>query len=260
MKFFKMIGFCLLLGVLVACGGEGPINDGNGRGASGGGGAPPPPPPFGSNGGGALNEQAAATSGEQTFKLEGWADNWFAVYLGETLLAEDSVPITTERSFNAEVVTFKADYPLQLNFVLKDFKENDTGLEYIGARNQQMGDGGFIMQLTDVGRGEIVAVSDGSWRCLVIHEAPLDKSCEGESAPVAGEGACTFRAEVEPAGWMTAGFDDSGWSSAVVHSFSSVSPKDGYDEIDWDGAAELIWGPDLETDNTVLCRVTVAGP
>ena len=35
-----------------------------------------------------------------------------------------------------------------------------------------------------------------------------------------------------------------------------VGPKDGYDAIDWDGSATLIWGTDLEIDNTVLLRTT----
>ena len=56
-----------------------------------------------------------------TFQLEAWADNWFATYLGEELIVEDSVSITTERSFNAETGTFEASYPLNLNFILKDF-------------------------------------------------------------------------------------------------------------------------------------------
>ena len=42
---------------------------------------------------------------------EVWADNWFAFYLGERLIVEDSTPITTERSFNAEAFVFNADYP-----------------------------------------------------------------------------------------------------------------------------------------------------
>ena len=79
-----------------------------------------------------------------TFKLEAWADNWFAAYLNQQLIVEDSVPITTERSFNAEEVTFSADYPLTINLVIKDFKQNDTGLEYIGTPRQQMGDGGEL--------------------------------------------------------------------------------------------------------------------
>lgn len=206
----------------------------------------------------AINEaDAGADSG---FMLEGWADNWFAVYIEDTLLLEDSVPITTERSFNAEVVTFEADYPLHLNFILKDFKENDTGLEYIGAGNQQMGDGGFIMQLTDLDSGAIVAVTNADWACTVIHEAPLDKSCEGESSPVAGVAPCTYSAVAEPEGWKSATYDDTAWAATTVHAAAAVDPKGGYDDIDWVDSAAFIWGPDLESDNTVLCRVTVNAP
>ncbi len=32
---------------------------------------------------------------------------------------------------------------------------------------------------------------------------------------------------------------------------------DPYDEIEWDSAAQLIWGTDLLSDNTVLLRATV---
>lgn len=194
------------------------------------------------------------------FQMDAWADNWFAAYLGEELIVEDSVSITTERSFNAETATFEAGYPLNLNFILKDFKENDTGLEYIGERNQQMGDGGFIMQITDLTTGDVVAVTNEAWACLVIHEAPLDKSCENEANPVAGEAPCTFTDRGEPEGWMSADFDDSGWTATTVHSASAVAPKGGYDQINWSGDAQFIWGPDLETNNTVLCRATVTAP
>ncbi|MGI9251503.1 MAG: hypothetical protein ACR2PR_09935 [Pseudohongiellaceae bacterium] len=173
---------------------------------------------------------------------------------------EDSVPITTERSFNAETVRFDGDFPLSLNFILKDYKANDTGLEYIGRRNQQMGDGGFIMQLTHSPSADVIAVSDSSFRCLVTHEAPLDKSCESESDPVAGVAPCQFNSLDEPAGWMDSGFNDIGWPNATVHTEAEVSPRNGYDDIDWHADAELIWGPDLETDNTLLCRVTVTAP
>ena len=37
-----------------------------------------------------------------SFTVEVWADNWAAVYANGELVGEDSVPITTERSFNAE--------------------------------------------------------------------------------------------------------------------------------------------------------------
>lgn len=207
-----------------------------------------------------VNTSTAETEGSNTFQLDAWADNWFAAYLGEELLVEDSVSITTERSFNAETVTFEADYPLHLNFILKDYLENDTGLEYIGARNQQMGDGGFIMQLTDTATGNVVATSNADWACTVIHEAPLDKSCEAESDPVAGTAPCTFTDLGEPDGWKLTDYDDTNWSATTVHSANAVSPKDGYDEIRWDAGASLIWGPDLETNNTLLCRITVLEP
>jgi hypothetical protein len=205
-------------------------------------------------------QQNADLSGVITFRMEAWADNWFAAYLDDKLIVEDSVPISTERSFNAETVEFVANYPLHLNFVLKDFKENDTGLEYIGARNQQMGDGGFILQLTDTASGQVVAVSNTAWACTVIHTAPLDKACEKEANPLAGTAPCAFTALGEPDGWRSAAFDDSGWTATTAHSAQAVSPKDGYDQIHWDASAQLIWGPDLETDNTILCRVTVNAP
>lgn len=79
------------------------------------------------------------------------------------------MPITTERSFNAETIVFEAAYPLTLAVEAKDFKETDSGIEYIGERNQQMGDGGFILQVIDDSTGEVVAVSDDSWTMLAIH-------------------------------------------------------------------------------------------
>ena len=192
-------------------------------------------------------------------KGEVWADNWFAFYLGERLIIEDSTPVTTERSFNAEAFVFNADFPLQLNFVLRDFKENDTGLEYIGARNQQMGDGGFIAQFADADTGATIAVTNADWRCLVTHEAPLDRACEEEAEPAAGVEPCTFTSQPEPEGWKRADYDDSAWPSAVPFSAGDVRPKGGYDAIDWQPEAQLIWSADLETHNTVLCRLAVAG-
>lgn len=192
----------------------------------------------------------------ETLSADVWADNWFEMRIDGAQVAEDSVPITTERSFNAESFSFEAERPFVIGLVAKDFKENDTGLEYIGARNQQMGDGGVILQIMNEA-GELVAVSNDGWQCLVIHSAPLDKSCEGLSNPVAGEGACTFEASEEPDGWDVADFDASSWPLADVYSAREVGPKDGYDKITWADDAELIWGPDLEQSNTVLCRLTV---
>lgn len=196
----------------------------------------------------------AATA--ETFTADVWADNWFSLHVNGALVAEDSVPITTERSFNAESFAFTAQRPFVLGLIAKDFKENDTGLEYIGTRRQQMGDGGVILQIKDVS-GEAIAVSNSDWKCMVVHRAPVDKSCATLSHPSAGQGACGFEISDIPVGWDTADFDASSWPNASEHSESAVRPKDGYDRISWDSDAQFIWGADLETDNTVLCRIVV---
>lgn len=115
---------------------------------------------------GPLTRQALDTSGSVTIHGDVWADNWFAMYVGDDLLIEDSVSIKTERSFNAESFSFKADYPIVLNFVVKDFKQDESGLEYIGTNRQQLGDGGFIAQFKDASTGKLVATTDAEWKCM----------------------------------------------------------------------------------------------
>lgn len=196
------------------------------------------------------------TVSAETYDADVWADNWFSLSVNGEQVAEDSVAITTERSFNAESFSFVATRPFVLGLLAKDFKENDTGLEYIGTRKQQMGDGGVILQVKDA-TGNTVAVTDQAWKCKVVHRAPVDTSCAKERNPVAGQGPCGFEISEVPAGWDTASFDDSSWAAATEHSERSVRPKDGYNRINWDSNAQLIWGADLETDNTILCRLQV---
>ena len=186
---------------------------------------------------------------------EVWADNWFSLSVNGVLVGEDSVPITTERSFNAETISFEASYPLTIAVEAKDFKETDSGIEYIGEGNQQMGDGGIIIQVTDTATGEVVATSDGSWSALAVHRAPLNVDCEKSADP---DTECQFEIVETPSGWTDAAYDVSAWGSATEWSEADVSPKDGYDEIGWDESAQLIWGSDLEVDNTVLLRTTVS--
>jgi hypothetical protein len=174
----------------------------------------------------------------ETYTADVWADNWFEMRIDGVLVAEDSVPITTERSFNAESFPFDAVRPFVIGIVAKDFKENDTGLEYIGTQRQQMGDGGLILQIRDAS-GETIAVSDADWQCLAIHTAPLDKSCESEADPVASEGACTFEAMEEPADWDRAGFDASEWPQADVYSERDVSPEFAVSGHIWAGPAVM---------------------
>lgn len=186
-----------------------------------------------------------------------WVDNWFEMYVNGEKVLEDSVPITTERSFNAETITLENQLPMTVAFMAKDFKENDTGLEYIGTNRQQMGDGGMIAQFRDAKTGKVIAATDKTMRCMVIHHAPVDRSCAKEKDPVVGEGACASVKKEIPANWAATDFDDSSWPAAVEHSVKEVSPKDGYDEIQWDASAKLVWSDDLVQDNTLLCRMTI---
>ncbi len=198
-----------------------------------------------------------AQGDSRTLSVDVWVDNWFEMSVNDEKILEDSVPITTERSFNAESTTFSAELPAVIAIVAKDFKENDTGLEYIGTSRQQMGDGGLIFQIQDASSGETVAVSDSNMRCLVVHRAPLDQSCVENNTPVAGQGACAYESLDYPPDWKTLDFDDSLWPSASEHTERAVRPKDGYDRIDWDSSARLIWSNDLVQDNTLLCRLVI---
>ncbi len=204
----------------------------------------------------ATSDDTASSDTGLGFTAEVWADNWFALYVNDQLIGEDSVPITTERSFNSETFTFEAEYPLTIAIEAKDFKETDSGIEYIGENNQQMGDGGLIAQITDNATGEVVAVTNGDWSVLVAHRAPLNTECEKDADP---DATCEFEITETPADWATAAFDDGAWSSATEWAESEVSPKDGYDEVSWDSSTQLIWGSDLEVDNTILLRLTVEG-
>ena len=173
------------------------------------------------------------------FQIEVWADNWSAVYIDGEPIGEDSVPITTERSFNAETYTFDAQMPFTVSIEAKDFKETDSGIEYIGEPNQQMGDGGIIAQITDLSTGEVVAVTDADWQSLVVHQAPLNTECADDPDP---DETCEFATVDIPADWTSAEFDDSAWVAATEWSAADVGPKEGYEEVTWDSSARAHLG------------------
>ncbi len=198
--------------------------------------------------------ESADPAARSTLRVDVWADNWMAVYVDGELIGEDSVPITTERSFNAETFTFEAGYPFTIAIEAKDFKETDSGIEYIGQPNQQIGDGGLIAQVTDISSGEVVATTGSGWSVLVLQRAPLNAGCADDPDP---DATCEYESTTAPTRWVAADFDDSSWAAATEWTAQEVSPKGGYEEISWDDDAELIWGSDLDIDNTVLMRFSV---
>ena len=198
-----------------------------------------------------INAQEDSSSALITIQADIWVDNWFALYRGDRLIQEDSVAFNTEQSFNKESFTFASELPAQMGVIIKDYFEDDTGLEYIGSRRQQMGDGGFQAQFFDAANGEILAVSNDSWRCKVIHQAPLNADCERDQNPAQ---TCQHQIDPEPDGWKSAEFDDSAWPNATIHTARAVRPIGGYHSVNWHPEAKLIWSEDLEIDNAILCR------
>ncbi|WP_133192624.1 hypothetical protein [Labrenzia sp. 011] len=83
------------------------------------------PPPDGS-GGQALHESTIGSSGTRSILGEVWVDNWSKLHINGMPLAEDSVSIRTEHSFDAGRFAFNADCPLTIAFEFRDFKENAT--------------------------------------------------------------------------------------------------------------------------------------
>jgi len=195
------------------------------------------------------------TAKTSTFTAQVWADNWFALYVNGKKVGQDSVPITTERSFNSETITFTATYPLTIGIQGKDYTENASGLEYIGTAKQQIGDGGLIAQIRDNKTGKVVAATNGSWKALVLNEAPLNPTCVTSSNPLTD---CKSSTTSEPKNWSAASYSTKGWSNASVYTAAEVGVKEGYNDISWDSSAKLIWGPDLKLDNSILFRTTVS--
>ena len=199
----------------------------------------------------------AATTKTISFTAEVWADNWFALYVNGKKVAEDRVSITTQKSFNSEVIKFSATYPLTIGFIAKDYVQSKSGLEYLGQSNQQIGDGGIIFQIKESVSGKLVTVSDETWKMKVANTAPLNPECEKSNQP---DLDCKFSNFTIPTNWASASFSDKLWASSKVFSATQVGPKDGYLQITWNAAAKFIWGNDLKLDNTVYFRKKVSAP
>lgn len=202
-------------------------------------------------------QEAEAASPAIAFQAEVWVDNWFSLYINGKKVGEDQVPFATERSFNSSLIKFSTTYPFQIGVVARDYIENDSGLEYIGKSNQQIGDAGIIIQVREVKSGRIVAASSSLWKTLVIHKAPLNEGCVKSSQPLVECKSLTVKA---PTNWAQKTFNSQNWQSSKEFSEDEVGVKDGYFDYTWDSAAKLIWSSDLRIDNTVLFRRLVTAP
>jgi phosphatidylethanolamine-binding protein (PEBP) family uncharacterized protein len=197
---------------------------------------------------------SAVTAKSVSFQAEVWADNWFELYVNGKKVGTDSVPITTERSFNSEKIKFTATYPLTIGVIAKDYTENASGLEYIGKSNQQIGDAGFTLQIRETASGKIVGYTTNKWRSFVVNTAPTNPSCVSSKTPLTD---CLHKDYTIPKSWNTYSFKDSSWKYATSFSKEEVGVKEGYFDITWTPSASLIWSSDLKLDNVVLFRTIV---
>lgn len=193
----------------------------------------------------------AVVSKSISFQAEVWADNWFALYINGKKVGEDSVPITTEKSFNSEKIKFSATYPLTIAVIAKDFTENASGLEYIGKSNQQIGDAGIILQIREVDTNRVIAQSSHDWRVFTLNKAPLNPECVKSTNPSI---ECKSANTKMPSNWALPSYKDSSWKLATEFSKDTVGVKDGYFDFTWTPKAALIWSSDLKLDNVILIR------
>jgi phosphatidylethanolamine-binding protein (PEBP) family uncharacterized protein len=193
----------------------------------------------------------AVVSKSIAFQAEVWADNWFSLYINGKKVGEDSVPITTEKSFNSEKIKFSATYPLTIGVIAKDFTENSSGLEYIGKQNQQIGDAGIIFQIREVSSGKVVAYSGRDWKVFTVNKAPLNPECVSSTNPTYD---CKYSNATIPTTWASATYNDSSWKNATEFSKETVGVKEGYFYYAWAPSAALVWSADLKLDNTILLR------
>ena len=204
-----------------------------------------------------LAPASGATAKVHSFQAEIWVDNWFSLYINGKKVGEDSVPISTLRSFNSQKVSFSASYPFTIGLVAKDYVENASGLEYISTAKQQIGDGGAIMQIRELASGKIVAATDSSWKTYVTNTAPTNPECVTSKNPLVD---CKSLSATIPASWSTSTFKDSSWKSATEYTTDEVGVKEGYFDFTWAANARLVWSKDLKLENTVLIRKVVVAP
>ena len=199
----------------------------------------------------------AVTSKKYEFTAEVWADNWFAMYVNGKKVGEDSIPITTQKSFNSEIIKFSASYPLTIGFIAKDYVQSKSGLEYIGTNSQQIGDGGLIFQIRETLSQKLVTVSDESWQMKVANTAPINPECAKSMNP---DLECKYMNFPISKTWLNSNFNDKTWTNSKIFTSNEVGPKDGYLKINWQTSAKFIWGNDLKLDNIVYFRKKVIAP
>jgi hypothetical protein len=202
-----------------------------------------------------------------------FSDNYFELYVNGRMVGRDSLGFTP---FNTSAVRFQARYPMTLAVRLVDWEGHlGVGLEdRSGAFH--VGDGGFIAAFSNG------VVTDSTWRCRPVYIAPLDDpgclledgdgnvdssrcpSTDGAIRCIANNPLATCRAahvRVDPR-WAAPDFDSGRWTPAALFDAARVTADPAYTSFAGTlfSSARFIWSRNLDLDNQVLCRLTVAAP
>lgn len=217
--------------------------------------------------------KAVNAGGAEEFTAYIFADNYFELYVNGNLVAVDPVPFTP---FNANVVKFTADRPVNLAIKGVDWEEN-LGLGSENGRGfpYAPGDAGIVMQVQDA-EGQTVSVTDDSWRAQTYYVSPIsDRSCLIANGQLRDSSACSTEAVTDgtgfsaafwdiPQGWMKPEFDDSDWPVANTFTNETVGVRNkpaytNFTELfdDPSADAQFIWSSNLVLDNLVLLRGTI---
>lgn len=212
-----------------------------------------------------------------------YCNNDFSLYINGELIVEDPIPDAPHNAIN---VSFTVPSGQDIVFAIegRDLADSETGLEL---NNRCLGNGGLRAVFSNG------VVTNGSWVCTTQHYGPVNwKQCYGAQTvrdqslqllpecmfnttpPLVG---CVSRVTERPEGWIMAGFDDSRWDFALEYEDEMVgwglrppgcevpgttvsSELDPSGEpiicpefFNW-GDSKFIWRPDLDLDNTILCR------
>ena len=203
-----------------------------------------------------------------------FADNYFEMYVNGVAVGKDPVPFT---QFNSNIIKFKVNKPFDIAVLAVDWEENlGTGTEDNRGIKAHPGDGGFVAVFKNA-QNEIIAVTDNSWKAQNYYTAPIsDLSCLSESGNIRLSEQCTIKGTNDasvlygvhwamPTGWEQQDYDDSQWPSASTFTNETVGVdnKQSYtnfiDIFDNDiNNAQFIWSNNLNLDNKILLRKTVA--
>lgn len=202
-----------------------------------------------------------------------FSDNYFELFVNGRFVARDALGFTP---FNTAAVRFQARYPMTLAVSLVDWEGYlGIGLESRGGA-YHIGDGGFIAVFSN-------GVTTGAqWRCRPYYVAPLDDPgcitlgadgamdsarCPSTDTAVRcvtndPEHTCRGAHQQVPTEWAMPGYDDRRWPSAALFDAARVTADPAYTRYASGllGTGRFIWSSNLDLDNHVLCRITVAAP